>query len=97
MVLTRDRDDYLKLRDRVRIGHQQRADLFISLHADALSNGRAQGATIYTLSDTASDEASAALAERHNRTQILAGIDLTENDDVVADVLIDLARTETQP
>ncbi len=97
VALTRSEDLFVSLDRRVAIAHELGADLFISLHADALSNGRAQGATIYTLSDTASDEASAALAERHNRTQILAGIDLTENDDVVADVLIDLARTETQP
>jgi len=74
-----------------------RADLFISLHADALNEGHAHGATVYTLSKTASDKASALLAERHDRSDILAGIDLSGQDDVVADVLIDLARQETQP
>jgi len=69
----------------------------VSLHADALSGARARGASVYTLSDSASDEASAALAERHNRADILAGVDLSGKDDVVADVLMDLARLETQP
>ena len=97
VALTRSEDMFVSLDRRVAIAHDLGADVFISLHADALTNGRAHGATVYTLSDTASDEASAALAERHDRTQILAGIDLSEQDDVVADVLIDLARTETQP
>ena len=97
VALTRNEDVFVSLDRRVAIAHDLGADIFISLHADALTNGRAHGATVYTLSDTASDEASAALAERHNRTQILAGVDLSEQDDVVADVLIDLARTETQP
>ncbi|MEM7598306.1 MAG: N-acetylmuramoyl-L-alanine amidase [Pseudomonadota bacterium] len=97
VALTRSEDVFVSLDRRVAIAHDLGADVFISLHADALTNGRAHGATVYTLSDTASDEASAALAERHDRTQILAGIDLSEQDDVVADVLIDLARTETQP
>jgi N-acetylmuramoyl-L-alanine amidase len=97
VALTRSEDVFVSLDRRVAMAHDLGADIFVSLHADALGNGRAQGATVYTLSDTASDEASAALAERHDRTQILAGIDLTEQDDVVADVLIDLARIETQP
>ncbi len=97
VALTRNEDVFVSLDRRVAIAHDLGADIFISLHADALTNGRAHGATVYTLSDTASDEASAALAERHNRTQILAGVDLSEQDDVVADVLIDLARAETQP
>ncbi len=97
VAMTRSEDVFVSLDRRVALAHDLGADVFISLHADALTNGRARGATVYTLSETASDEASAALAERHNRTQILAGIDLTEKDDVVADVLIDLARAETQP
>ena len=97
VALTRESDDFVALERRVAIAHELGADVFISLHADALSAGRAEGATVYTLSDSASDEASAALAERHNRANILAGVDLTESDDVVADVLIDLARMETGP
>ena len=97
VVLTRQDDRFVSLEQRVAIAHQMRADVFVSLHADALSEGRAHGATVYTLSDSASDEASAALAERHNRTDLLAGIDLSGKDDIVADVLMDLARIETQP
>lgn len=97
VVMTRDADVFVSLERRVAIAHQSGADLFVSLHADALSEGRATGATVYTLSDSASDEASAALAERHNRADMLAGIDLTGSDDVVAGVLMDLARMETQP
>lgn len=97
VVLTRDDDSFVSLERRVALAHQAGADLMISLHADALSEGQAHGVTVYTLSDSASDAASAALAERHNRSDILAGIDLHGHDDVVADVLIDLARMETQP
>ena len=97
VALTREEDKFVSLERRVAIAHKLGADVFISLHADALSEGRATGATVYTLSDSASDKASAALAERHNRANILAGVDLTESDDVVADVLMDLARMETQP
>ena len=97
VVLTRDADRFVSLERRVAIAHRAGADVFVSLHADALGEGRAHGATVYTLSDSASDAASAALAERHNRADMLAGVDLTGADDVVADVLMDLARAETQP
>jgi N-acetylmuramoyl-L-alanine amidase len=96
-LLTRNTDTFVSLERRVAIAHQQGADVFLSLHADALNEGQAHGATVYTLSQTASDKASATLAERHNRADILAGIDLSRQDDVVADILIDLARMETQP
>ncbi len=97
VVLTRTDDRFVSLDRRVAIAHQLHADLFLSLHADALSEGHAHGATVYTLSPEASDKASAALAERHDRADILAGVELSGQDDVVADVLIDLARQETQP
>ncbi|KPP85484.1 MAG: N-acetylmuramoyl-L-alanine amidase [Rhodobacteraceae bacterium HLUCCO07] len=97
VVLTRDSDVFVSLERRVAIAHQAGAHLFLSLHADALSEGQATGATVHTLSDQASDQASALLAERHNRADILAGIDLTGTDDTVADILMDLARVETQP
>jgi len=97
VILTRERDEFISLERRVAIAHRAGADLFLSLHADALSEGGAHGATVYTLSESASDAASAALAERHNRADMLAGLDLTGIDDVVADVLFDLARMETRP
>jgi N-acetylmuramoyl-L-alanine amidase len=96
-MLTRDDDSFVSLPARVSKAHQAGADLFISLHADALSNGQAQGATIYTLSDEASDAASEQLESQHNRADIIAGVDLTGSDDQVASVLIDLARQETGP
>lgn len=97
VVMTRDDDRFVSLEARVAHAHRVGADIFISLHADALSGGNAKGATVYTLDERASDAASAKLAERHERGDILAGIDLTGADDVVADVLMDLARLETRP
>ncbi|MBZ8119218.1 N-acetylmuramoyl-L-alanine amidase [Roseovarius sp. LXJ103] len=97
VVLTRDDDSFVSLERRVQIAHRAGADVFLSLHADSLGEGNARGATVYTLSEDASDEASAALAERHERADLLAGADLSGSDDVVADILMDLARMETQP
>ena len=97
VVLTREEDIFVPLETRTSIARTAEADLFLSLHADALAEGEAQGATVYTLADEATDAASAALAERHDRNDLLAGVDLSEQDDVVADVLMDMARTETQP
>ncbi|MFC7704954.1 N-acetylmuramoyl-L-alanine amidase [Plastorhodobacter daqingensis] len=97
VVLTRDEDAFVPLEARASIARAAGADVFLSLHADALADGDATGATIYTLSDEASDSASAALAERHDRDDLLAGVDLSGHDDLVADVLMSLARTETQP
>ena len=97
VVLTREDDRFVSLERRVTIAHKVNADVLLSLHADALAEGRAHGAVLYTLSDEATDEASALLAERHDRADLLAGVDLTGSDDVVADVLLDLARLETQP
>lgn len=97
VFLTREGDEFVPLETRVTIAHEARADLFLSLHADALEEGWARGATIYTLSEDASDKASQKLAERHNRADLLAGVDLTGQDDVVAHVLMDLARADTMP
>ncbi|WP_415403165.1 N-acetylmuramoyl-L-alanine amidase [Tateyamaria sp. SN3-11] len=97
VVLTRDADVFVSLPGRVALAHQVGADAFISLHADALSQGQARGATVYTLSDEASDAASAQLAAQHDRADILAGVDLSGTDDEVATVLMDLARVETMP
>ncbi|TCO69794.1 N-acetylmuramoyl-L-alanine amidase [Rhodovulum euryhalinum] len=96
-VLTRDGDHFVALETRIDIARAARADVFLSLHADALADGHATGATVYTLSETASDEASALLAERHDRDALLAGVDLTDQDDEIATVLMELARTETAP
>lgn len=97
VVLTRDRDEFVPLEERVSIARREGADVFLSLHADALAQGRATGASVYTLSQEASDEASRKLAERHDRSDILAGVDLSQQDDAVALVLMDLARADTAP
>ncbi|THH38950.1 N-acetylmuramoyl-L-alanine amidase [Aliishimia ponticola] len=97
VVMTRDRDVFVSLEQRTAIAHQAGASVFMSIHADALSDGGANGATVYTLSEKASDAASAQLAARHNRSDILAGLDLTGADDEVTSVLLDLARQETDP
>lgn len=97
VVLTREEDVFVPLETRISIAHEARAQVFLALHADALAEGEAVGATIYTLADAASDKASATLAERHNRDDLLAGVDLQQQDDVVVQVLMDMARTETQP
>ncbi len=96
-VLTRDDDIFVALENRVALAHHVDADLFISLHADNLTQGGARGATVYTLSEEASDAATAHLSARHDRSDIIAGADLTGSDDQVAGVLLDLARQETEP
>lgn len=97
VVLTRDDDVFVPLETRITVAREAGAHAFMSLHADALAEGEAVGATLYTLSDEASDAAGAALAERHDRDDLLSGVDLTEQDDLVANVLMDIARTETTP
>lgn len=99
VVLTREDDSFVSLERRIAIAHEASAHLFLSLHADALAegNGQAHGATVYLLRESASDEATRQLAERHNRDDILSGVDLSGQDDVVAGILMDLARQETQP
>lgn len=97
VVLTREADVFVSLPARVSIARAAGADVFLSLHADALVEGRALGTSIYTLSEKASDAASAALAARQDRTDILAGVDLSAQDDEIAGVLMDLARRETKP
>jgi len=97
VVMTRDDDVFVPLETRMTIARAAGADVFLSLHADALAEGEAQGATVYTLADEASDAAAQALAERHDRDDLLAGLDLSAQDDLVVTVLMDMARTETQP
>ncbi len=97
VMLTRDDDIFVPLEMRQSLARAAGADVFISLHADALAEGRAKGATVYTLADTASDLASEKLAERHDRGDLLAGVDLSRQDDEVASVLMDMVRLETAP
>ena len=97
VVLTRTEDKFLSLEDRITIASQSNANLFISLHADAVIEGEASGTTVYLLSDKATDKMSAQLASRHDRSEILRGVDLSGLDSQVASVLLDMARQETKP
>lgn len=98
VILTRDDDTFIPLGDRVKIARDSKASLFVSIHADALPRreGDAQGATIYTLSDRASDAEAEKLAESENKADAIAGVDLAEEPTEVADILIDLAQRETK-
>ncbi|MEM1233813.1 MAG: N-acetylmuramoyl-L-alanine amidase [Pseudomonadota bacterium] len=95
--LTRDDDVFVSLPARASMARRLEADAFISLHADALESGYAEGATAYTLAKEATDAASALLAERHNRADMLGGVDLGGQEDEIAAILLDLARLETTP
>ena len=97
VVMTRDDDVFVPLEERLRIARHAGADVFVSIHADALAEGYASGAAVYTLAEDATDEASAQLAERHDRADLLAGVDFSNVEDSVALALMDMARTETQP
>jgi len=98
VVMTRTDDTFIPLADRVRIARNQSAALFVSIHADALPRreGDAQGATIYTLSDRASDAEAERLAEAENKADAIGGVNLTEEPTEVADILIELAQRETR-
>jgi N-acetylmuramoyl-L-alanine amidase len=98
VVMTRSDDTFIPLNDRVRIARNEKAALFVSIHADALPKGEgdAQGATIYTLSDKASDAEAERLAETENRADAIGGVNLTDEPTEVADILIDLAQRETR-
>ncbi len=96
--MTRSDDTFVPLADRVRIARNAGAALFVSIHADSLprKEGDAQGATVYTLSETATDTEAARLAEKENRADVIAGVDLKSEPDDVAGILIDLAERETK-
>jgi N-acetylmuramoyl-L-alanine amidase len=95
VFMTRDKDEFLRLDERVRIARQHGADLFISVHADTIRLKGIRGATVYTISDKASDAEAQALADRENLSDQLAGIEIEEDNQQVADILIDLIRRET--
>jgi N-acetylmuramoyl-L-alanine amidase len=98
VVMTRSSDTFVALRDRVEVARENAAALFVSVHADTLGDDPfgVRGATVYTLSETASDEQAARLAEKENRADVIAGIDLSDEPEEVAGILIDLARRETK-
>ena len=98
VAMTRSDDTFIPLAERVRFARSRNAGLFISVHADALPRreGQAEGATVYTLSENASDAEAARLAEAENKADVIAGVDLTTEPDDVANILVDLAQRETK-
>ncbi|MCP1168025.1 N-acetylmuramoyl-L-alanine amidase, partial [Limimaricola sp. ASW11-118] len=96
-VLTRDEDAFVSLSERMTIARAEGAGLLLSLHADALEEDAASGGSVYTLSDAAQDAASSRMVERHQRGDLLSGLDLSRQDDRVATALMDLARLDTAP
>lgn len=93
--LTRDRDVFLRLRERIAVARRHNADLFVSIHADSVKNPKVRGLSVYTLSEKASDGEAHALAEAENKADIIAGIDLSHESVEVTNILIDLAQRET--
>jgi N-acetylmuramoyl-L-alanine amidase len=98
VVMTRTDDTFIALGDRVKVARKESAALFISIHADALKRGEgdAQGATIYTLSDKASDSDAERLADAENKSDAIGGVNLADEPTEVADILIDLVQRETK-
>jgi N-acetylmuramoyl-L-alanine amidase len=98
VLQTRTDDTFIPLGERVHMARNAHAALFVSIHADSLpkKEGDAQGATVYTLSDTATDSEAARLAEQENRADVIAGVDLKDEPDDVAGILLDLVQRETK-
>ena len=98
VVMTRTDDRFVELGERIRLARQRHAQLFISVHCDALRRreGEAEGATVYTVSEHASDAEAARLADAENKADAIAGVNLSAEPNDIADILIDLAQRETK-
>lgn len=96
VILTRETDKFLSLEQRVRVAHENKADLFIALHADTVDDHDVRGTTLYTVSDKATDAEAEALAQKENRADVIVGIDLANQSKAVSDVLINLAQREAK-
>jgi N-acetylmuramoyl-L-alanine amidase len=98
VAMTRTDDTFIPLNERVHFARARNASLFISIHADSVprNEGQAEGASVYTLSEKASDAEAARLAESENRADVIAGVDLTAEPNDVANILVDLAQRETK-
>ncbi len=95
-VLTRDRDEFLTLRERIRRARVANADLFVSIHADSIANSAVSGSSVYVLSERgASNEAARWLAERENAADLMGGVSLADKDNTLASVLMDLSQAAT--
>jgi N-acetylmuramoyl-L-alanine amidase len=95
VFLTRKTDKFVRLRKRIAIAKALGANLFISLHADSIKNRRVRGLSVYTLSERASDKEAADLARKENKSDVIAGVDLSTESPVVSDILIDLRQRNT--
>lgn len=95
VLLTRQGDEFMALRDRTAFARNANADLFLSIHADSISDVDTRGGSVYTLSERASDVEAAALAAKENKADIIGGVDLSRENGDVANILIDLAQRET--
>jgi N-acetylmuramoyl-L-alanine amidase len=95
VLLTRDSDSFVRLRDRIAVARDADADIFLSLHADSIGNPTLRGGSVYTLSEKASDAEAAALAAKENKADLIAGIDLNDQSREVVNILIDLAQRKT--
>jgi len=96
VFMTRDNDSFIPLRQRVSIARANRADLFIALHADSNPDSEVTGTSIYTLNDGRSDREASALAKRENQSDVIAGVDLSGENNPVAPILINLAQRDTR-
>ena len=96
VIMTRADDRFLTLKERVKVARDNEADLFIAIHADTVRGQDVRGATIYTLSEKASDAEAEALAHKENRADIIAGVDLETENEQVTDILIDLVQRESK-
>jgi N-acetylmuramoyl-L-alanine amidase len=95
-VLVRDGDYYIRLRKRIQIAREHRADLFVSIHADAFKDPRVRGSSVFTLSaGGATSEAARWIAERENRADLIGGVDLKQRDDLLASVLLEMSQNAT--
>jgi len=95
-VLIRNGDYFIRLRKRIGLARKHRADLFVSIHADAFRDRRVRGSSVYTLSHRgASSEAAKWLADKENRADLIAGVNLSENDNMLATVLLDMTQNAT--
>ena len=94
VILTRTIDEFTSLDERLMLAVRVGADLFISLHADTVKKGKASGSTVYTLSQEASDQASARLASRHGGDELISGLDLTGTETAITSALMGLLRSE---
>lgn len=95
VYLTRNKDMFIKLSDRVKFAQEKQADLFISLHADAHKSRKVKGGSVYILSEKASDKEAARLAQGANEGDIVAGIDMAHETPEVRNILLDLTQRET--